>query len=354
MKESNLKINSLLFLNILIVSLLTLIVFIIAQNKLNLGRSTSHTLSKIDENLNQIQKELVRRKAELKGSFSGRSIYKKVVKSREEVASNRKYFAITREIEKDFIKKTMMISILIFLLLLLINIFLIRKKYNKLLNEFKKNELRDSELNSLRKWQKICQTLIHEIKNPLTPFLLISKNLDKQNNSQLKKSKDILQTEISRLKGLIKYFSDFSNLPDTNLKTVALKEIIKHIQKHLHNYSNVLHYQDKPLSPPDVSIKADLSILSQVYLNIFNNIAEANPAGCIVDLETITHNNSVQIKIHNDGEIMKIDTSRKTKLNFGIGLRICEKIMLDHQGRFEVKNENERVVYTLDFEREHE
>jgi nitrogen fixation/metabolism regulation signal transduction histidine kinase len=206
----------------------------------------------------------------------------------------------------------------------------------------------------LRKWQKICQTLIHEIKNPLTPFLLISKNLDKQNNSQLKKSKDILQTEISRLKGLIKYFSDFSNLPDTNLKTVALKEIIKHIQKHLHNYSNVLHYQDKPLSPPDVSIKADLSILSQVYLNIFNNIAEANPAGCIVDLETITHNNSVQIKIHNDGEIMKIDTSRKTKLNFGIGLRICEKIMLDHQGRFEVKNENERVVYTLDFEREHE
>ena len=237
------------------------------------------------------------------------------------------------------------------------------------------NELQKQELEA---WQNLTRVLRHEIMNSITPIssltstlreilehdLTKKESLYELNDESAEDLKEGLSTIESRSKGLIKFidaYREYTSLPQPNIKTIRLKELIERVSQLLRTELKKTTVTFVPHCESEyITIQADEEMIEQVLINLIKNAIEAladKPNGRI-ELNGKYIDSTVLIQVIDNGpgiikEAMErvfvpFFTTKKT--GSGIGLSLSRQIMQMHNGSLSVKSDPDvKTIFTLKF-----
>jgi nitrogen fixation/metabolism regulation signal transduction histidine kinase len=205
-------------------------------------------------------------------------------------------------------------------------------------------------------WRELARRLAHELKNPLFPLQLTVENLlrarehgEQQFNETFHESASTLLAEISNLKAIIGRFSDFSKMPQPQLRAVRLSELVGDVVKlHQAQLSKAnITFQFQPSETPEDPTAADPELLHRALSNLVLNAIEAMPEGGTLNLCTRQDSSSACIEVADTGrgltpeECERLFTPYYTSKTHGtgLGLAIVQSIISDHGGRISVSSQ---------------
>ena len=112
------------------------------------------------------------------------------------------------------------------------------KSFNQMTEQLVEQRERLIQAERVAAWREVARRLAHELKNPLFPLQTTVENLQKareQQNGQFdevfRESTGILITEIENLKAIVGRFSDFAKMPQPELGSVNLNDIVRNVVK---------------------------------------------------------------------------------------------------------------------------
>ena len=211
-------------------------------------------------------------------------------------------------------------------------------------------------------WQEVARRMAHEIKNPLTPIQLSAERIIKRyfgdkhesngENGQMGKVIDESTTtilrEVNSLKSMVDEFSRFARLPNAQLETGNLNEIIEQtLNLYEDRASGVV--LDRNLEPglPDTMLDAEQ--LKRVFVNLIENAIEAFDKTQEEKriLITARHDRARDLIISevsdNGNGIPPSDLQKLFQPYFstkgrgtGLGLAIVRRIISEHHGKINV------------------
>jgi signal transduction histidine kinase len=207
-------------------------------------------------------------------------------------------------------------------------------------------------------WREVARRLAHELKNPLFPLQTTVENVRraKEQNPELfeevfRESTGILLSEIENLKAIVGRFSDFSKMPQPELSSVNLNEIVRAVVKLFEAQFGAV---GRPPITPELhleenlpAIQADSTLLHRALENLVLNAMDAMPAGGVLMLRTTHNDGHVQLEISDTGtgltpeECDRLFTPYYTTKQHGtgLGLAIVQSVVSDHGGRISVESE---------------
>jgi signal transduction histidine kinase len=205
-------------------------------------------------------------------------------------------------------------------------------------------------------WRELARRLAHELKNPLFPLQLTVENLlrarehgEQQFNETFHESASTLLSEISNLKAIISRFSDFSKMPQPQLRAVRLSELVGDVVKlHQAQLSKAnITYQFQPCETPEDPLAADPDLLHRALSNLVLNAIEAMPEGGTLTLCTRQDSSSACIEVSDTGKGLTPEECERLFTPYytskvhgsGLGLAIVQSIVSDHGGRISVSSE---------------
>lgn len=243
---------------------------------------------------------------------------------------------------------------------------LITSQFNAMAEEVEANRQRSLYLEKIASWQIIARKLAHEIKNPLTPIQMMVSQLkrrykgdDKEFAKLLDNAQSIITEEVSGLRRMVDNFSNFARLPQPELKPTDLAGVCRHV---VELEKNVFPHHVIELKSPlaAATAQADEDLLRQVLINLVKNAGEAcgeTPSHIAVGLESAGSEWLVTVKDNGPG-IPKENLDRVFEAYFttkhtgptpgmGLGLAVCQKIVIDHGGKMQVQSRPGETVFTI-------
>ena len=210
-------------------------------------------------------------------------------------------------------------------------------------------------------WREIAQRIAHEIKNPLTPIRLSAERIKRQyenNNPKfpeiLKKSVDVIFTEVDHLSKLVKDFGQFASTEkNLSVKDISLFEIINELK-------NSYHSEDFKIDvdvPEDIRIKADPKLIRQAFLNIIQNSFESVKDGKgFLKIKAVKENGKVEIFFKDNGkgispqdlEKVFIPYYSKKSKGSGLGLAITKDIIEKHGGSIKALPSEDGALFKIE------
>ncbi len=203
---------------------------------------------------------------------------------------------------------------------------------------------------------QLASSIGHEIRNPLSSLAIHTEVLDHlvldaplagDTRQKIKKSINILNSEIERLSKLIDQFFNLARTKEIELEfediNAVIREVIDLVQQEAYEKEVTLHiHLAKNL--PLVNISRDQ--MKQVILNLVLNGFDAMSDGGDLYLITREHENKVKIAIKDTGKGIPAEIKDKIfdyyfstkKTGGGIGLAISKKIVEAHEGRIYFKS----------------
>jgi two-component system nitrogen regulation sensor histidine kinase NtrY len=227
--------------------------------------------------------------------------------------------------------------------------------FNRMTGELLNQKERLVQAERVAAWRELARRLAHELKNPLFPLQLTVENLlrarqhsPEQFDEVFRESSTTLLAEISNLKAIIGRFSEFSTMPQPQLKPTDLNEI-------LHGITQLFRAQlqaperkpiesvldlDKNLNP----IPADPELLHRALSNLVLNAMDAMPDGGTLTVRTRQNDDGARIEVTDTGsgltpeECERIFTPYYTSKQHGtgLGLAIVQSVVSDHRGTINV------------------
>jgi two-component system nitrogen regulation sensor histidine kinase NtrY len=195
------------------------------------------------------------------------------------------------------------------------------------------------------------------LKNPLFPLQLTVENLVRarqQNPEQFeevfRESSRTLLAEIANLKGIIGKFSEFSTMPQPQLRRLQINEVIRGVaqlfQAQMEGPGRAKISCELQLDPHLEPISADAELLHRAVSNLVLNAMDAMPQGGTMTLRTRPDNGKVMIEVADTGagltpeECEQIFTPYYTSKEHGtgLGLAIVQSVVSDHGGRIRVQS----------------
>ena len=202
-------------------------------------------------------------------------------------------------------------------------------------------------------WKEVAQSIAHEIKNPLTPIQLNTQRLRKKYRENKKdfakvfeESISIICQEVEGMKDMLNEFQRFSRMPAPNPKPASLHKIIDDVS---------ILYADqekkiticKKFDPHIGFIKVDAEQMRRVFINLFENALEAVDENGQIDITTRLSQKEkrVHIEFSDNGTGIAPEVMNKLflphfttkKRGSGLGLAIINRIIVDHNGTIQVK-----------------
>ncbi|MDQ3020475.1 MAG: ATP-binding protein [Bacteroidota bacterium] len=215
--------------------------------------------------------------------------------------------------------------------------------FNKMTKELEssKNKLKKAEREAA--WRDIARRVAHEIKNPLTPMKLSIQHLyDVYNNGNknnfpevLKKTRNIIISEIDKLNRIATEFSTFAKLSGRSYKKTDLNEVIEEVVS-LYKLAPNIEFKES-LDKNIDKIFADKQELNRVFQNLIKNSIQAIEDFGVIEVKTYNNSEGIIAEIIDNGvgidsEIMKnlFEPNFSTKSGgMGLGLAITKKSLDD-------------------------
>ena len=243
---------------------------------------------------------------------------------------------------------------------------LITAQFNAMAEDVEANRRRSLYLEKIASWQTIARKLAHEIKNPLTPIQMMVSQLsrhykgdDAEFSSLLKEAQTIISEEVDGLRRMVDNFSQFARLPVPQPKRDDLVGVVSRaveLQKSAFGQHQISFHSN--LKEAFCEIDADL--IRQVILNLIKNAAEAlgeKPGNISLTLGEMPKSFRIQVKDNGPGVPQEMlsqvfeayFTTKHTgpAPGMGLGLAICQKIIVDHQGELSLVSKPGETVFTI-------
>ncbi|WP_444548980.1 ATP-binding response regulator [Candidatus Magnetomonas plexicatena] len=210
---------------------------------------------------------------------------------------------------------------------------------------------------------RLASGVAHEINNPLSNVLLITHTLKNRLQSSntddyIVKKLDLLKKNIERATAITKELLTFSRQSPTNMIYADINDIIESSLTLVSSKLKGIEITKKLSDVP--GIRCDYMRLEQVFINIFNNAAEAMTYGGQLNITTKQSDGFVEVMVTDTGigisdEHMKnifdpFYTTKESGTSIGMGLYICYSIVREHDGSIVITSpKNTGVVVTIKF-----
>ncbi|MDD2960945.1 MAG: ATP-binding protein [Muribaculaceae bacterium] len=207
--------------------------------------------------------------------------------------------------------------------------------------------------NELDSWIKLTRVLTHEIMNGIAPInfmcnAIISENKDI--SPAVLSGINVISNISNRMMKMVDAYRQFSLLPTPNPKPIYVAKIISDIRLLLsEELSGVKVNVD--VSPDDLLIYADESLIRQVIINILKNAIQSMNFNSLTTPEIkiqsfIDSKERIYINMFNNGEEITDDVEDNMFVPFfttknegsGIGLSVSRKIMMLSDGSLEYEH----------------
>ncbi len=214
------------------------------------------------------------------------------------------------------------------------------------------------KMQKIATWQEVAKRMAHEIKNPLTPIRLSAERLRRKYLKIIPVEKEIFDectrtivSEVDELRKLVDEFHSFARMPVSQLKLNSINELLSEIYTlYTSAHKNIRFVLDKDEHIP--LIKFDRAQIRRVLINLVENAVWAVDGSGTVILQSTydAQHKVVRVEIRDTG--VGISDSDKSKIfdlyyshkkgGSGLGLAIVLRIITEHKGKVEIKDNKPR------------
>ena len=248
------------------------------------------------------------------------------------------------------------------------------ESFNRMTHELLSQKQQLVQAERVAAWRELARRLAHELKNPLFPLQLTVENLlrARQQSQQLfdemfQEGSATLLAEIANLKAVISRFSEFSKMPQPQLQSVDVNEIVQNVVR---VFRAQLRSSDHAAVEPKLDlasgiepIAADPELLHRALSNLVLNAMDAMPNGGTLTLRTHQNGDRLFIEVSDTGagltseECERLFTPYYTSKahGTGLGLAIVQSIISDHGGKVSVRSQpNQGAIFVIELPRKQE
>jgi two-component system phosphate regulon sensor histidine kinase PhoR len=211
---------------------------------------------------------------------------------------------------------------------------------------------------------RVFSDLSHELRTPLTSMSLLAEALLMQTENQEKEWVELMLKEIKRLIDLVEKWLSVSKLEDNiygclNYQILELKQLIISAWQTLEILASTKKVTLNFEQSYDVYIEADFNLITQVFINLFDNaIKHSYEGGIITVILNIKSGEKDYIEIEiidwgtgfNPDDLLYIferlytgdkSRTRTSRHGTGLGLAIVKEIITAHNGSITAQNHPE-------------
>ena len=243
---------------------------------------------------------------------------------------------------------------------------LISEQFNRMADELTENQERTIGLEKLASWQTIARKMAHEIKNPLTPIQIMIGQLkrnykgeDAKYQTLVENAHKVILEEVSSLRRMVDDFSEFARLPRAELNET---DLIATAQKatDLAESAYQPHSIKMETALKELIVPHDDQLLRHVIHNLIKNAAEADVGKPTpITVRVTTDANNAIVVVHDCGPGVPDDLKERifeayvtTKHTgptpgMGLGLAICQKVVLEHGGKLKLESAPGNTSFTI-------
>ena len=239
---------------------------------------------------------------------------------------------------------------------------ILNKNFNLMISQLKsqQNKLILTERHAA--WEHVARKLAHEIKNPLTPILLILDNLKEKykkfiaedDKNKYEENLKTINKQIKQIENLVNEFSDFARMPKPVIRKNNLIKLIDTNLILLKKIDEKIEIKTIFDNSKEFVLLCDYEQISRCFFNLIKNSIESiqekasktKDLECKINIEINQINDYIKLVITDNGvgftenkteEIVKPYYTTK-KQGSGLGLSIVTKIINDHNGYITFKN----------------
>lgn len=200
--------------------------------------------------------------------------------------------------------------------------------------------------------------LAHELKNPAMTVLLIAKTLGKELDDKYSKDIEYLVKETNKMVRIVNEFLDIAKPIKIDLKTHSFNSLVEIINQYVYvNFYNKVYLQVKNYMEEDF-ICTDIERLTEVFINLINNSAEAGADFIRIDFYGKDEN--IIIEYSDNGFGIPEENIDKIFLPFfttkssgtGLGLFYIESIINALGGTIFVASDTSGSTFTIKLKRQ--
>ncbi len=226
--------------------------------------------------------------------------------------------------------------------------------FNRMTRDLIEHRQRLVQTERVAAWRELARRLAHELKNPLFPLQLTVENLlrSREHSPQefedtFRESASTMLSEIANLKSIINRFSEFSRMPQPQLREVPLLALVSGVLKLYEAQLQKFNIQPRSEVAGTGTIAADPELLHRAISNLVLNAIDAMPKGGTLTLRASQSHSSGRIEVADTGsgltpeECERLFTPYYTNKahGTGLGLAIVQSIISDHGGRISVNSQ---------------
>jgi signal transduction histidine kinase len=227
--------------------------------------------------------------------------------------------------------------------------------FNQMTRELLEQRDRLVQAERVAAWRELARRLAHELKNPLFPLQITVENLQRaraahpeQFDEVFRESTATLLAELGKLRGIVGRFSDFAKMPQPQLETVDLNNLVRDSLKLFEAQMQAAGVTLRLDLAADLrAIQADPGQLGRALQNLVLNAIDAMPSGGTLAIRTAAHEGGVRLEVSDTGQGLTQEECDRlftpyytTKTHgTGLGLAIVQSVISDHGGKIGVRSE---------------
>jgi two-component system, NtrC family, nitrogen regulation sensor histidine kinase NtrY len=230
--------------------------------------------------------------------------------------------------------------------------------FNRMTEDLAQQKDRTVQAERVAAWRELARRLAHELKNPLFPLQVTVENLMRAKQKSPEMFEEVFQegtatllAEIDNLKTIVGRFSEFSKMPQPQLRPTQVNEVVRSVlqvfRAHLQEKSHIAVRTELADELPEIS--ADPDLLHRALQNLVLNAIDAMPQGGELTIRTARLGDRIEISVSDTGsgltpeECARLFTPYYTTKQHGtgLGLAIVQSVVSDHGGKISVESTKE-------------
>jgi signal transduction histidine kinase len=210
-----------------------------------------------------------------------------------------------------------------------------------------------------RRKDEFLATLAHELRNPLAPLRngLQLLKIAKDDAELIERTRLMMDMQLGQMVRLIDDLVDVSRINNDRIElNQEFTSLDKVVRQAIETSTPIIDSQQHKLSidipAHEITLKADVIRLTQVFANLLNNAAKYTQRGGNIAVKVEDHGDSVTVRVIDDGIgippemlekvfdiFMQVDNSiERAQGGLGIGLSLVKRLVQMHKGTVEAKS----------------